>query len=659
MVIDQGFVRQQPSLWRACSYGWRLLAAVLAVSTGLRLYFLYKLGERVVADMRQGVFRHVLGLDLAHFVTLRTGEVLSRMTTDMTIVEGTVGNVVPVALRNLLALCRRPGVDGRGQPDTSPASVLLLIPVLLTPLFLLMAGACSGSRCAPRTASPRRSATPAKVWRRWRRCRPSARRTPFPAAFRRRGGARLRRLARPDPRPRPAVGPDDHPDLRRHARAALPVCAVAVIVQHSHDARRPVAAPGPRLLRRQRGQGSLRGLGPDPEGLRRGRAHRRDDGRQARRSPPPPSRTPLPSAGAGRSRFERRRFRLSGRRGAAGAATASPCGAARRAGRPGRSLGRRQEHGLAPAAALLRSRLAARSASMASICAGRPARGARTHGPGRPGRAAVLRLGGGQHPLRPRKAPRRRRSAPRRSAAQAEGFLAALPEGFDTLVGERAKTLSGGQRQRLAIARALVRASPILLLDEATSALDAENERLVQQALHGAMAGRTTLVIAHRLATVLEADRIVVMDAGRVVEEGRHAELLARAASTPAWPGSSSGPRPPEPDAPQRLRSDWLGRRVAPPADQQPDARTRFENGDLEEEEPEPGCRREHAQRRRRWCGCCCSSQALGLDQRRVEIRGRALAAAAAVRRRAASGRRHGRLDARLARAQRGWRHAR
>jgi len=114
-------------------------------------------------------------------------------------------------------------------------------------------------------------------------------------------------------------------------------------------------------------------------------------------------------------------------------------------------------------------------------------------------------------------------------AAEAEAFLAALPQGFDTPLGERAKTLSGGQRQRLAIARALVRGARILLLDEATSALDAENERLVQRALADAMQGRTTLVIAHRLATVLAADRIVVMDAGRVVEEGTHAELTARA----------------------------------------------------------------------------------------------------------------------------------
>jgi len=113
-------------------------------------------------------------------------------------------------------------------------------------------------------------------------------------------------------------------------------------------------------------------------------------------------------------------------------------------------------------------------------------------------------------------------------AAQASGFLNALPDGFDTPIGERAKTLSGGQRQRMAIARALVRDAPILLLDEATSALDAENEQLVQRALEKAMVGRTTLVIAHRLATVLKADRIIVMEDGHVVEEGVHAALVAK-----------------------------------------------------------------------------------------------------------------------------------
>jgi ATP-binding cassette, subfamily B, bacterial len=111
-------------------------------------------------------------------------------------------------------------------------------------------------------------------------------------------------------------------------------------------------------------------------------------------------------------------------------------------------------------------------------------------------------------------------------AAAADGFLRELPAGYDTFLGERGTRLSGGQRQRVAIARAILRDPPILLLDEATSALDAESERLVQAALGELMRGRTTLVIAHRLATVLKADRIVVLEAGRVVAVGNHAQLM-------------------------------------------------------------------------------------------------------------------------------------
>ncbi len=127
-------------------------------------------------------------------------------------------------------------------------------------------------------------------------------------------------------------------------------------------------------------------------------------------------------------------------------------------------------------------------------------------------------------------------SAPEASAADVERaaqaahvleFAADLPDGLDTVIGERGALLSGGQRQRVAIARAILKNAPVLILDEATSALDAESEHLVQTALAGLLEGRTTLVIAHRLTTIERADRIVVMDAGRIVESGTHAELLA------------------------------------------------------------------------------------------------------------------------------------
>ena len=113
-------------------------------------------------------------------------------------------------------------------------------------------------------------------------------------------------------------------------------------------------------------------------------------------------------------------------------------------------------------------------------------------------------------------------------AAEADGFIEALPQGYASELGERGARLSGGQQQRVAIARALLKDAPVLLLDEATSALDAQSERAVQHALENLMRGRTTLVVAHRLATVLRADRIVVMDRGTIVAEGSHAELIAQ-----------------------------------------------------------------------------------------------------------------------------------
>src|SRR5450756_520162 len=113
-------------------------------------------------------------------------------------------------------------------------------------------------------------------------------------------------------------------------------------------------------------------------------------------------------------------------------------------------------------------------------------------------------------------------------AAQAHEFIIALPQGYDTEVGERGAQLSGGQRQRIAIARAILRDAPILLLDEATASLDSQSEQAVQEALAQLMEGRTTLVVAHRLSTVRHADRILVMDDGKTTERGTHQELMSR-----------------------------------------------------------------------------------------------------------------------------------
>lgn len=147
--------------------------------------------------------------------------------------------------------------------------------------------------------------------------------------------------------------------------------------------------------------------------------------------------------------------------------------------------------------------------------------------PGRGGLAALFGFSGRRKPAAPQgpDMDRVRRAA---VAACADGFISALPEGYATRIGERGVKLSGGQKQRVTIARALFKDAPLLILDEATSALDSESERMVQRALDNLMENRTSLIIAHRLSTILGADRIVVMDGGRIVDMGRHEELLGR-----------------------------------------------------------------------------------------------------------------------------------
>ncbi len=522
-VIDGGFaVRTVEALVRVFLMAGGV-AAVLAVSTGLRLYFLIKLGERVVADLRKLVFKHVLSLDLTHFLKLRTGEVLSRLTADMAIVEAVVGNVVPVAIRNTVTLCGALIWMLLVSPDFT-FLVLLMIPVVLTPMLIM---------------SRRLQALSARAQDRFAEAMGYAGEGLGAIDTVQAFGQEAAVAGRFDTAVESAFEASRSQVRARGVLSFLMIglisagmlgllfrSALAVIVDHSLTPGALVQLLGLAFVAANAVKDLSEVWGQIQKAS--GAAERivvMMDTTPAIRAPARPE--PMPRPARGEVSFENVRFSYPGRSGPPAlngfsllarpgerVALVGPSGAGKstvlrlllRFYDPDSGVVRIDGVDLTradPAEVRARMALVAQEAPLFSGSAADNIRFGRPNASIDEVRAAAL-------------------------AAQAEGFLDALPQGFETTVGEHAKTLSGGQRQRLAIARALLRRSPILLLDEATSALDAENERLVQAALHEAMIGRTTLVIAHRLATVLEADRIVVMEAGRVVEEGRHAELLAR-----------------------------------------------------------------------------------------------------------------------------------
>jgi len=500
-----------------------VVALVLAVATGCRLYFLTKLGERVVADLRKMVFRHALSLDLAHFLKLRTGEVLSRLTADMAIVEQVVGTVVPVAIRNVITLAGALLWMLVVSPSFTFWVLVLILPVLAPMLIMSRRLQALSARAQDRFAEAMGYAGEGL----------GAIDTVQAFGQEDAVGGRFNQAIE-------AAFEASRTQIR--ARGLLSFVMITLV------------AAGMLLLLFRSALAVIHHIGLSPGSLIQllglafiaanavkdlsevwGNIQKASGAAQrvvaimdtTPAIAPPAKPEPMPKPPRGEVAFEGVRFSYPARSGPPAligfslnvrpgerVALVGPSGAGKstvlrlllRFYDPEAGVVRIDGVDLTkadPAEVRERIALVAQEAPLFSgtasdnISFGRP--GASTAEI----RAAAL-------------------------AAQAEGFITALPQGFDTLVGEQAKTLSGGQRQRLAIARALLRGSPILLLDEATSALDAENERLVQQALHEAMHGRTTLVIAHRLATVLEADRIVVMDAGRVVEEGKHGELLAR-----------------------------------------------------------------------------------------------------------------------------------
>ncbi len=522
LVVDRGFASAAAGTLNRTFLILIAVAAVLAAATALRFYFISKLGERVVADLRTALYRHVLTLDQAYFLKVRTGEVLSRLTTDITIVESLVGASASVALRNLLTLVGALAVLIFVSPRLT-LYLALLAPAVLAPLLLFgrrvrRLSVHAQERFADAVGYAGETLDALDTLQAFGREASAGDRfgrsveTAFGASL-----ARIRARA-----------------LMTGLVITLVFGGVATIFWLGAHAVVAGTMTGGTLLMfailAVLAAGSVGALGEVWGDVQKAAgAMDRISGLLAAKPAiaAPPAPTPLPRPACGEIAFEGVVFAYPGRgdlpalngfdltvRSGERVALVGPSGAGKstvfrlalRFYDPQGGTVRLDGVDVRAAdPAEVRSRIAlvAQDAPLFSGSA-----------------LENLRFG------REEATPDELIAAAR--AAEAQTFIDALPHGFDTALGERAKTLSGGQRQRLAIARALVRDAPILLLDEATSALDAENERLVQRALHDAMSGRTTLVIAHRLATVLKADRIVVMDAGAVVDSGTHGELSAR-----------------------------------------------------------------------------------------------------------------------------------
>ncbi|MEO8926717.1 MAG: ABC transporter transmembrane domain-containing protein [Caulobacteraceae bacterium] len=522
LVVDKGFASASADRLNGAFLILIAVAGALAAATALRFYFITKLGERVTADLRAALYRHVLTLDQAWFLETRTGEVLSRLTTDTTIIESMVGASASIALRNLLTLIGALAVLVFVSPSLT-LYVALLAPMVLAPLFLF------GRRVRKLSVQAQARFAEAVGY-----AGETLDGLDTLQAFGREASAADRFES--------AVETAFNASLARVGARALMTGLVITLVfggvatifwLGAHAVVAGTMTGGTLLMfaiLAVLAAGSVGALGEVWGDVQKaaGAMDRISDllaARPAIAAPPAPR--PLPTPARGEIAFEEVVFAYPGRsdapalngfnltvRSGERVALVGPSGAGKS------TVFRLALRFYDPQAGSVRvDGVDVRQADPAEVRA-RIALVAQD-APLFSGSALEnLRFG------REDATPGELVAAAR--AAEAEAFIAALPHGFDTALGERAKTLSGGQRQRLAIARALVRGAPILLLDEATSALDAENERLVQRALHDAMSGRTTLVIAHRLATVLKADRIVVMDAGRVVESGTHAELSAR-----------------------------------------------------------------------------------------------------------------------------------
>ncbi len=520
-MIDFGFTARGLALIDKYFLVMIGVAAVLALSSALRYYLVTTLGERIVADLRSDVFAHLTSLSSAFFDTARSGELVSRLTADTTQIKAAVGSSVSVALRNLVLFIGASIMMVVTSPQLS-AYVLAAIPLIVLPLYAFGRAVRRRSRTAQDTLADA-SAYAAELIGAIRVLQAFTNERLATARF---GGAveRAFEAARNSIRARAVLT----------ALAIFLVSASVVIVLWlgAQDVLAAKITPG-RL-----GQfvlyavfaagalGSLSEIGGEVAQAS-GAAERLFELLAIEpviTRPPQPQALPLPARGevafgdvdfAYPTRLQHPTLHgvtFQVRQGEK-VAIVGPSGAGKStifhlllrfydpsAGRI--TLDGVQLCDLDPADLRARIALVPQDSVMFATSVRDNIRFGRLD-------ASDAEI------------------AHAAQLAHAEGFIAALPHGFDTPVGERGITLSGGQRQRIAIARAILRDAPLLLLDEATSSLDAESETQVAAALAELMRERTTIVIAHRLATVLSCDRILVMNEGRIVEEGTHQTLVA------------------------------------------------------------------------------------------------------------------------------------
>lgn len=521
-MIDHGFSAQDAGFINTYFSMLAAIAIMLALASACRYYFVITLGERVVSDIRRDVFDHVTKLSAAFYDANRSGEIVSRLTADTTQIKSTVGATASLALRNTI-LCIGAGVMMFITSPKLSALVLVAIPVIVFPMVGFGRKVRKRSRLAQDSLAEAMTFAGEAIGatRTVQAFNTEARaRTRFSqaveAAF---SAARQSILARSI--------------LTGFAIAMAFGSVVAVLWYGAQSVLSGELSPGTLgqfLLYSVFAAGSLGALSEVWGELSQaaGAAERLSellDEVPEIRAPQAPK--PLPSPAIGDIRFDDVHFAYPSR-----PDTSALTGASFHV-RPGETVAVVGASGAGKstlfslilrfydtsAGTVLVDNVDVREADPADV---------RSRIALVPQDVTIFAGSVGENIAFGRADASQADIEAAAEAAQAHEFIMALDQGYDTPVGERGITLSGGQRQRVAIARAILRDAPILLLDEATSALDAENEKLVQKALEGLMLDRTTIVIAHRLATVLRADRILVMDKGRIVEEGTHAELVAR-----------------------------------------------------------------------------------------------------------------------------------